>query len=158
MKALVYGVAPEPVAVPDDANPLVQNLARTPTGLRDVPEPVLPHEDWVLTRPRLTGICGSDAKQILMDFGAGDADNALSAFCSFPQVMGHEVVADVVALGLRARGWRWGSGWCSTRGCPARRAASNRPAPHAKPATTACAGASPTATSNPASTPASRPT
>ncbi|WP_254848107.1 alcohol dehydrogenase catalytic domain-containing protein, partial [Mycobacterium avium] len=121
MKALVYGVAPEPVAVPDDANPLVQNLARTPTGLRDVPEPVLPHEDWVLTRPRLTGICGSDAKQILMDFGEGDADNAMSAFCSFPQVMGHEVVADVVALGpdallddplaeplVRAPGWAIG--------------------------------------------------
>lgn len=130
MKALVYGVAPEPVAVPDDANPLVQNLARTPTGLRDVPEPVLPHEDWVLTRPRLTGICGSDAKQILMDFGAGDADNALSAFCSFPQVMGHEVVADVVALGLRARGLAVGqrvvlNPWlsCAPRGiqppCPA---------------------------------------
>ncbi len=130
MKALVYGVAPEPVAVPDDANPLVQNLARTPTGLRDMPEPVLPHEDWVLTRPRLTGICGSDAKQILMDFGEGDADNAMSAFCSFPQVMGHEVVADVVALGPGARGLAVGqrvvlNPWlsCGPRGiqppCPA---------------------------------------
>lgn len=130
MKALVYGVAPELVAVPDDANPLVQNLARTPTGLRDVPEPVLPHEDWVLTRPRLTGICGSDAKQILMDFGEGDADNAMSAFCSFPQVMGHEVVADVVALGPGARGLAVGqrvvlNPWlsCGPRGiqppCPA---------------------------------------
>jgi threonine dehydrogenase-like Zn-dependent dehydrogenase len=39
-----------------------------------------------------------------MDFGEGDADNATGGFCSFPQVMGHEGVADVVALGAGARG------------------------------------------------------
>ena len=104
MKALVYGVPPEPYAVPDDANSLTQNLSRTPTALRQVPDPHLPHQDWVITRPRLTGICGSDSKQILMDFGEDDVDNAMSAFCSFPQVMGHEVVADVVAVGPKARG------------------------------------------------------
>jgi threonine dehydrogenase-like Zn-dependent dehydrogenase len=104
MKALVYGVRPEPFAVPDGANTLTENLARTPTALRQVPDPQLPRQDWVITRPRLTGICGSDSKQILMDFGEGDADNALGGFCSFPQVMGHEVVADVVALGPKARG------------------------------------------------------
>lgn len=130
MKALVYGVPPEPVEVPPDANPLTQNLARTPTALRDVPDPAPPHQDWVITRPRLTGICGSDSKQILMDFGEGDADNAMAAFCSFPQVMGHEVVADVVALGPRARGLQVGqrvvlNPWlsCGPRGvqphCPA---------------------------------------
>ena len=104
MKALVYGVTPEPFEVAKDANLLTQNLARTPTALRELPDPQLPHEDWVITRPRLTGICGSDSKQILMDFGEGDADNAMGGFCSFPQVMGHEVVADVVALGAGARG------------------------------------------------------
>ena len=35
MKALVYGVPPEPFEVPDDANLLTQNLAHTPTALRD---------------------------------------------------------------------------------------------------------------------------
>lgn len=130
MKALVYGVAPEPFEVPGNSGALVQNLARTPTALREVPEPQLSHRDWVLTRPRLTGICGSDSKQILMDFGEGDADNAMSAFCSFPQVMGHEVVADVVALGPEARGVEVGqrvvlNPWlsCGPRGieprCPA---------------------------------------
>jgi threonine dehydrogenase-like Zn-dependent dehydrogenase len=104
MKALVYGVTPEPFEVAEDANLLTQNLARTPTALRELPDPPLPHEDWVITRPRLTGICGSDSKQILMDFGEGDADNAMGGFCSFPQVMGHEVVADVVTLGAGARG------------------------------------------------------
>ena len=130
MRALVYGVSPEPFEVPDDANTLTQNLARTPTAMREVPDPQLPHEDWVITRPRLTGICGSDSKQILMDFGEADADNAMSAFCSFPQVMGHEVVADVVAMGPQARGLELGqrvvlNPWlsCGPRGieppCPA---------------------------------------
>lgn len=130
MRALVYGVPPEPLEVPANESPLVQNLARTPTALRDVPNPALLHDDWVITCPRLTGICGSDSKQILMDFGADDADNALAAFCSFPQVMGHEVVADVVELGSRARGVEVGqrvvlNPWlsCGPRGieppCPA---------------------------------------
>ena len=43
--------------------------------------------------PRLTGICGSDTKQVLMDFEDAD-DNPMTAFISFPQVLGHEVVAD----------------------------------------------------------------
>ncbi|OBI42935.1 oxidoreductase [Mycobacterium kyorinense] len=96
MRALVFGVPPEPGF--DDA------LAHSPVALRDMPEPRLLHDDWVITKPRLTGICGSDSKQILLDFGEGDADNAISAFCSFPQVMGHEVVADVVTVGPKARG------------------------------------------------------
>ncbi len=100
----MFGVAGQPFDVPDDANSLTKNLANSPVGLRDVPDPVPLHDDWVVTRPRLTGICGSDSKQILLDFGEGDTDNAMAAFCSFPQVMGHEVVADVVAMGPRARG------------------------------------------------------
>src|SRR5262249_11561902 len=126
----VLGVPPEPFGVPDDANTLTQNLANSPVGLRDVPDPVPLHDDWVITRPRLTGICGSDSKQILLDFGEGDTDNAMAAFCSFPQVMGHEVVADVVALGAAARGLEIGqrvvlNPWlsCGPRGieplCPA---------------------------------------
>jgi threonine dehydrogenase-like Zn-dependent dehydrogenase len=130
MKALVFGVPPDPFEVPVNANSLTQNLARTPTALRQVPDPQLPHQDWVITRPRLTGICGSDSKQILMDFGEGDINNAMSGFCSFPQVMGHEVIADVVALGPQARGLEVGqrvvlNPWlsCGPRGieppCPA---------------------------------------
>jgi threonine dehydrogenase-like Zn-dependent dehydrogenase len=124
MRALVYGVPPEPSPGPDDA------LTHSPVALQEVADPQLPHEDWVITRPRLTGICGSDSKQILMDFGEADADNAMSAFCSFPQVMGHEVVADVVAMGPKARGLEVGqrvvlNPWlsCGPRGieppCPA---------------------------------------
>jgi hypothetical protein len=68
MRALVFGVAPEPFEVPDDANSLTRNLTHSPVGLRDVPDPRPLHDDWVITRPRLTGICGSDSKQILLDF------------------------------------------------------------------------------------------
>jgi threonine dehydrogenase-like Zn-dependent dehydrogenase len=123
MKALVFGVEPEPCDVGDA-------LAHSPVALREIPDPVPLHDDWVLTRPRLTGICGSDSKQILLDFAEGDADNAMAAFCSFPQVMGHEVVADVVAVGAAARGLQKGqrvvlNPWlsCGPRGikprCPA---------------------------------------
>ncbi len=104
MKGLVFGVRPEPWAPPDTANRLTGNLAATPVALRDIPEARPLRPDWVVTRPLLTGICGSDSKQILMDFGDGDSDSALSGLCSFPQVMGHEVVAEVVELGPEASG------------------------------------------------------
>src|SRR2546426_7136128 len=73
--------------------------------LVDVDDPGFLGPDWVVTRPRLTGICGSDAKQVFMDFGEDVArDNPMMDFFSMPQVMGHEVVADVVALGPQAEG------------------------------------------------------
>src|SRR4051812_8008574 len=130
MKALVFGVEPDPYEAPDDANQLLKNLAVTPVALKDIDAPQLVAPDWVVTRPRLTGICGSDSKQILLDFGEGDSDNAMSGFCSFPQVMGHEVVSEVVELGPEAEGFDVGqrvvlNPWlsCVTRGvepiCPA---------------------------------------
>ena len=57
-----------------------------------------------MTRPILSGICGSDAKLVLGDFNTGDIDNPMAAFSSLPHVPGHEVVAEVVALGPDARG------------------------------------------------------
>ena len=100
MKALVFGVTPEDVpAPPADAPRLLQNLATTPMALQDVDEPKLFGPDWTVLRTRLTGICGSDAKQALLDFDAEAGDNPMSAFISFPQVMGHEVVATVDQAG-----------------------------------------------------------
>ncbi len=90
--------------MPDGANQLAKNLTRTPVALNEIPDAQPLRPDWVVTKPRLTGICGSDSKQILLDFGENDAENAMSGFCSFPQVMGHEVVAEVVSLGPEARG------------------------------------------------------
>jgi threonine dehydrogenase-like Zn-dependent dehydrogenase len=129
VRALVFGVTPEPWTPPDDTTPLGRNLAVTPVALQELPDARPLRPDWLVTRPLLTGICGSDSKQILLDFGEGDSDSAMSGFCSFPQVMGHEVVAEVVELGPEARGFDVGqrvvlNPWlsCVTRGidpvCP----------------------------------------
>jgi threonine dehydrogenase-like Zn-dependent dehydrogenase len=130
VRALVFGVAPEAWTPPAGANRLTGNLAVTPVALRDLPDARPLRPDWLVTRPRLTGICGSDSKQVLLDFGEGDSDSALSGLCSFPQVMGHEVVAEVVELGPEATGFAEGqrvvlNPWlsCAPRGispvCPA---------------------------------------
>ena len=100
MKALVFGVTPEAVeSPPADAPRLLQNLATPPMALQDADPPKLFGPDWTVLRTRMTGICGSDAKQALLDFDSDAGDNPMSAFISFPQVMGHEVVATVDAAG-----------------------------------------------------------
>ena len=105
MKALLYGVRPDPVPVPDTDNHLLRGLAQTPMRLVDLDDPGYLRPDWVVTRPRLTGICGSDSKQVFMDWGdVRSPDNPMKGFFSLPQVLGHEVVADVVALGPEAEG------------------------------------------------------
>jgi len=131
MKALLYGVKPEPQPVPDTENHLLRNLAVTPMKLVEMDDPGFLLPDWVVTKPRLTGICGSDSKQVFMDFGeVRSPDNPMKAFFSLPQVLGHEVVANVVALGPEAEGLEVGdrvvlNPWlsCGPRGvspvCPA---------------------------------------
>ncbi len=105
MKALVFGVDPEVVpAPPDDADPLLKNLAATPMALQEIADPRLIGPDWIVLQTRLTGICGSDTKQVLMDTGGDSSDMSMTAFISFPQVLGHEVVADVIETGPDARG------------------------------------------------------
>jgi threonine dehydrogenase-like Zn-dependent dehydrogenase len=105
MRALLYGVRPEPQPEPESDNHLLRNLARTPMRLTDMDDPGFLLPDWVVTRPRLTGICGSDSKQVFMDWGEVQTpNNPMKAFFSLPQVLGHEVVADVVALGPEAEG------------------------------------------------------
>jgi threonine dehydrogenase-like Zn-dependent dehydrogenase len=106
MKALLWGVDPEPwdPPAPTGSNRLLDNLALTPMALKDVDDTRPLRSDWVVTRPLLAGICGSDSKMALLDFGDEDTDNAMAGLCSFPQVMGHEVVAEVVELGPSASG------------------------------------------------------
>jgi threonine dehydrogenase-like Zn-dependent dehydrogenase len=131
VRALLYGVRPESLPQPEEDNPLLRGLAGTPMRLVDMDDPVFLAPDWVVTRPRLTGICGSDAKQVFMDWGEDIVgDNPMKGFFSLPQVLGHEVVADVVAVGPDARGLEVGdrvvlNPWlsCAPRGidplCPA---------------------------------------
>ena len=135
MQALVFGVDPgftPPPPPRDDSveTRLLHGLATTPMALQEVPDPQLIGPDWVVLRSRLTGICGSDTKQVFMDMGDDASDFSMTAFISFPQVLGHEVVADVVELGPAARGLEIGQRvvlqcWlsCGPRGisppCPA---------------------------------------
>jgi threonine dehydrogenase-like Zn-dependent dehydrogenase len=105
MKALLFGAPPDKEEVrPTPEDELETMLAGIPFGLHDIDDARLVRPDWVVTRPILSGICGSDAKLVLGDFNTGDIDNPMAAFSSLPHVPGHEVVAEVVALGPEARG------------------------------------------------------
>jgi threonine dehydrogenase-like Zn-dependent dehydrogenase len=130
MKALVYGVKPDPQDAPADANELERGLAHTPMRLTEIADPKPLRPDWVVCRSRLTGICGSDAKQVFGDFGNTGGESPLMSWFSLPQVLGHELVGEVVELGPAARGLQLGqrvvlNPWltCGPRGvtppCPA---------------------------------------
>jgi threonine dehydrogenase-like Zn-dependent dehydrogenase len=99
VKALLYGTRPEPWTSPDPGNRLLAGLAQVPMRLVDTDPPAPTRPGWLVLKTRMTGICGSDAKQVFMDFGEGLGDSALNGLFSFPTVLGHEVVADVVELG-----------------------------------------------------------
>jgi threonine dehydrogenase-like Zn-dependent dehydrogenase len=101
MKGLIFGVRPPARdAVPEGASTQLRNLAAVPMDLRDLPDPTLPAQDWVVVKTNLCGICGSDSKQVFMD---GDGDSAMTSLISFPQVLGHEVVGEIVEAGKESR-------------------------------------------------------
>jgi threonine dehydrogenase-like Zn-dependent dehydrogenase len=72
--------------------------------LKELDRPALYRDDWAVAKTRLTGICGSDAKMVFMDFGDDYDDSALSGHFTFPTVFGHEVVADVAEVGPAVAG------------------------------------------------------
>jgi len=136
VRALLFGVAREErdaaqAGEAQEPNPLLEALARTPMALQEVEDRRLLGPDWAVVDTRMTGICGSDAKQVFLGAEEGDAsDNCMTAFISFPQVLGHEVVATVAQLGPEAKGLEVGqrvvlNPWlsCGPRGvdppCPA---------------------------------------
>lgn len=82
-----------------------------PIQLEEVPEPVPPGEGWVVCDTVLTGICGSDTKQMLLH---GARDNPLTALISFPHILGHEAVARRADTGERVVLNPWLS--CGPRG------------------------------------------
>ena len=81
---------------------ILVGLSRTPMVLRDLDRPSVRRDDWAVAKTRLTGICGSDAKMVFMDFGDDFGASALNGYFTFPPVFGHEVVADVVEVVDRA--------------------------------------------------------
>jgi len=130
MRALVFGVEAQSQPVEDDASPLLKGLATTPMDLLEIDDPKPLGPDWVVLRSRMTGICGSDTKQVFMENAEAEIDNAMTALISFPQVLGHELVATVEEVGPQAEGVEPGqrvvlNPWlsCAPRGidplCPA---------------------------------------
>ncbi len=67
-----------------------------PIQLKQIPDPTPPAPDWLILRTQLCGLCGSDYKQVFLN---GELGNPMTALISFPQVLGHEVVGVVEALG-----------------------------------------------------------
>ena len=94
----------------------VSSLA--PVRLEDVDEPSPPAPGWIVCDTILSGVCGSDAKQVFLN---GRLDNPLTAILSFPHVLGHEAVASRTDTGERVVLNPWLS--CTPRGidpvCPA---------------------------------------
>jgi threonine dehydrogenase-like Zn-dependent dehydrogenase len=78
----------------------------SPIRLVDVPDARVPFPDWVVIRTRLCGICGSDYKQVFIDFE--NIDSPLATLQTMPQVMGHEVVGTIAAAGSAVQGLRAG--------------------------------------------------
>lgn len=60
-------------------------------SLRELPQPKLPGPGWVRLRPLLTGFCGSDMSTLFFK-----ASPQLEPFNSFPAVLGHEILAEVI--------------------------------------------------------------
>ncbi len=104
MQALLWGVRPDRWDPPDPSNPLLEGLAKVPMRLVEAAEPRPLRNDWVVAKTRVTGICGSEAKQVFGDFTDEYQDSALANLFSFPMVMGHEVVGEVTELGPSAVG------------------------------------------------------
>jgi threonine dehydrogenase-like Zn-dependent dehydrogenase len=73
------------------------------TKLGDVDEPRLPGDQWVRIRTRMGGICGSDLNVITLK-----ASPSTSPFSSFPFVLGHENVGEVIEVGSAVRNVRPG--------------------------------------------------
>ena len=94
----------------------------SPLQMRELPDPTPRSDDWVVIRTSLCGVCGSDYKQVFMN---GGIDNPMTALISFPQVLGHEVVGVIEAVGPAVRERRVGervvlNPWlsCAPRGLP----------------------------------------
>ena len=69
-----------------------------PTRLADVESPRLPGRGWHRITPRLSGICGSDLHTV-----DGASSRYFEELVSFPFVLGHEIVADVLDGPLAGR-------------------------------------------------------
>lgn len=80
-----------------------------PLRYGDLLEPMLPGDQWVRCRTLLGGICGSDLSAIQL---RQPMDSILRPHVSYPMLLGHENVAEVVAVGPAAD-----ASWVGKRVC-----------------------------------------
>jgi len=123
MKALVIGNQPLRLVATKLLSFLTPKAFVGPLSamqLKEIPDPTLPAEDWVIVDTQLCGLCGSDYKQVFMN---GQVDNPMSSMISWPQVLGHEVVGIVSKVGSKVTSRKVGervllNPWlsCVTRG------------------------------------------
>ena len=109
MKALVFNVNVDEIIqlIQDTKEDKEAYLGEhSPIGLAEIPDVEIPFPDWVLIKTRLCGICGSDYKQVFIDFEG--IDSPLATLSTFPQVMGHEVVGTIAAVGAAVKDLRPG--------------------------------------------------
>ena len=104
MKALVFDVNIEEIIhliqeAHDDKEAYLGE--HSPIALHEIPDARVQFPDWLVIKTRLCGICGSDYKQVFMDFE--NIDSPLAGVATFPQVMGHEVVGTIAAVGPEVR-------------------------------------------------------
>lgn len=106
MKALQFRMSVPRIALARTLGLFSRDVYTSTLGavqLEDIPDAEVRGDRWVVVRSALTGICGSDQKQVLLK---GHFDNPISGIISFPHVLGHEtagVVGDVGARVTRVR-------------------------------------------------------
>ncbi|MBI3538092.1 MAG: alcohol dehydrogenase catalytic domain-containing protein, partial [Chloroflexi bacterium] len=71
---------------------------------RDVPEPQLINDEWVIVKTRYGGICGSDHHLLHLHNAPSS-----SALTSFPFTIGHENVGTIARVGARVRDFSIGA-------------------------------------------------
>jgi threonine dehydrogenase-like Zn-dependent dehydrogenase len=96
----------------------------TCTQYREIPDPHLPGDDWVVVKTRLGGICGTDMSAVKLT-----ASTYSTPLITFPFVIGHENLGRIEKIGPKVTNWEVGdrvvvepSLWCKPRGinelCP----------------------------------------
>jgi threonine dehydrogenase-like Zn-dependent dehydrogenase len=96
----------------------------TCTQYKDIPEPTLPGDDWVVVKTRLGGICGTDMSAVKLT-----ASTYTTPLVTFPFVIGHENIGRIEKIGSQITKWAVGDRvvvepplWCKPRGikelCP----------------------------------------
>jgi threonine dehydrogenase-like Zn-dependent dehydrogenase len=103
MRALVFDLSLFNYALAKAIGPRARRFFYGPGScfqLRDVEEPKMPGDDWLVLAPRLAGFCGSDLAAIF--FKTSPSLSAVSLRAGERAVFGHEILADVVHVGSNA--------------------------------------------------------